>query len=90
MSWSDAWSTQQLVEFTAALPGCTSPAQLFRRAVERAAEAVDADVAALVRDGRVLATIGFRADHAGGGAQAVLTALGSGMLVVPGSACARC
>ncbi len=84
MGWSDAWSTQQLVEFTAALPGCASPAVLFRRAVERAAEAVDADVAALVRDGQVLASIGFRADDAGGGAQAVLAALGAGTLLVAG------
>ena len=83
MSWSDAWSTQQLVEFTAVLPGCAGPTQLFRRAVERAAEAVDADVAALVRDGRVLATVGFRSDD-GGGPQAVLTALGSGAMLVPG------
>jgi len=84
MGWSDAWSTQQLVEFTAALPGCASPAVLFRRAVERAAEAVDADVAALVRDGQVLASIGFRADDAGGGAQAVRAALGAGTLLVAG------
>jgi len=84
MGWSDAWSTQQLVEFTAALPGCASPAVLFRRAVERAAEAVDADVAALVRDGQVLASIAFRADDAGGGAQAVLAALGAGTLLVAG------
>jgi len=83
MGWSDAWSTQQLVEFTAALGGCASPAVLFRRAVERAAEAVDADVAALVRDGQVLASIGFRADYAGG-TGAVLAALGSGALLVPG------
>ncbi len=83
MGWSDAWSTQQLVEFTAALPGCAGPAALFRRAVERAAEAVDADVAALVRDGQVLATVGFRSDSDGGG-PAVLAALGSGTMAVPG------
>jgi len=76
MGWSDAWSTQQLVEFTAALSNSASTTELSRQAVERAAEALDADVAALVRGGAVLATIGFRAGEAGD--EAVLSALRSG------------
>jgi len=59
VSWSQAWSTQQLVEFTAALSSCPNAGEIARQAVERAAEALDADVGALVYGGQVPVTIGF-------------------------------
>jgi len=82
MSWSDAWSTQQLVEFTAALPGCASTSEIAWQAVQRAAEALDGDVAALVRGERVLAVIGFPAGRVPDAT--LLSSLASGRLSVPG------
>ncbi len=82
MSWSQAWSTQQLVEFTAALSSCSSAGEIARQAVERAAEALDADAGALIRGGRAPVTIGFPAGYKPD--VAVLSGLRSGSLSVPG------
>ncbi len=54
-----AWSTQQLAEFVAALSTADNEPSAARRAVERAAEALDADIAALVRDGELIAATGY-------------------------------
>jgi diguanylate cyclase (GGDEF)-like protein len=54
-----SWSTQQLVEFLALVSSFTDAASATHGAVERAAEAVDAEVVALVRDGIVAAAVGF-------------------------------
>jgi diguanylate cyclase (GGDEF)-like protein len=57
---SGGWSTQQLVEYVAALSDCTDGAVLTWLAVERAAEALEADVAAVVTETSVCASVGFR------------------------------
>jgi diguanylate cyclase (GGDEF)-like protein len=54
-----AWSTQQLAEFLAAVAAAKDYPCAARVAVERAAEAFEAEVAAIVRDGAVEAAIGF-------------------------------
>ncbi len=77
-----AWATQQLVEYVAALSACTDEAVLRELAVERAAEAVQADAAALLCDGTVSASVGFRNGHAP--TAALLAAADSGMLDLPG------
>ena len=56
---ADSWSTQQLAEFLAAVSSFTDQESAMRGGVERAAEALDAEVAALVRDGGVAVSIGF-------------------------------
>jgi diguanylate cyclase (GGDEF)-like protein len=56
-----AWSTHQLVEFLACVSTCTDESSAVRRAVERAAEALEAEVAAFVRGDTVLTSIGFPA-----------------------------
>jgi signal transduction histidine kinase len=53
------WSTQQLAEFVAAVSTATSEDAVALVAVERAAEAFDADVAAIVGDGAVIAAVGY-------------------------------
>jgi hypothetical protein len=53
-----AWSTQQLAEFIAAVSTAESEAAAARAAVERAAEALDADVAAIV-GGELVAAVGY-------------------------------
>jgi signal transduction histidine kinase len=54
-----AWSAQQLAEFVASVSPCTTEATAARVTVERAAEALDADVAAIVCGGQLLAAVGY-------------------------------
>jgi signal transduction histidine kinase len=53
------WSTQQLAEFVATVSACETEAAAARAAVERAAEALDADVAAIVCGGELIAAVGY-------------------------------
>jgi signal transduction histidine kinase len=54
-----SWSTQQLAEFLAAVSACDSEASAALAAVERAAEALDAEVAAIVCDDGLVAAVGY-------------------------------
>jgi diguanylate cyclase (GGDEF)-like protein len=63
-----SWSTQELVEFLELVSDCEDEPTAVRRAVERAAEALDAEVAAFVGAGRVIASVGFPAAEPGDGA----------------------
>ena len=56
---AESWSTQQLAEFVAFVSGSNDEAEACQRAVERAAEALEAEVCALVRGDQLLAGIGF-------------------------------
>jgi PAS domain S-box-containing protein len=58
------WSTQQLTGFLASVSSASDERTASRLAVERAAEALDAEVAALLRRGEVYASIGFPSDPA--------------------------
>lgn len=83
---ASGWSTQQLAEFVAAIAVTTSDESAAIVAVERAAEALDAEVASLVCDGKLLAAVGYPE----GGAPAVeLQSLKPGakdaVVTVPGS-----
>jgi signal transduction histidine kinase len=53
------WSTQQLAEFVATVSACETEPAAARAAVERAAEALDADVAAIVCRGELIAAVGY-------------------------------
>ena len=53
------WSTRELVEFLAAISSCTDEQSATRAAVERAAQALDAEAAALILGDRCVATTGF-------------------------------
>ena len=55
------WSSQQLTEFLTAVSAVPEETILLRSAAERAAEAMESEVAAVVIDGRVGASIGFAA-----------------------------
>ena len=70
-----SWSTQQLVEFLAGISGCVDERSAMRDAVERAAEALDADVGALVTAAGLVASTGFPAGLA---PEAELAAIGRG------------
>ncbi len=57
------WHAQQLAEFLAAVSAYEDEPAAVDGAVERAAEAMEAEVGAIVRDGSVLASVGFRDGH---------------------------
>jgi diguanylate cyclase (GGDEF)-like protein len=57
----ESWTTQQLVEFLAVVSSFPDEQSAISGAVERAAEALEAEVGAVVRDGRLLASTGFPA-----------------------------
>jgi diguanylate cyclase (GGDEF)-like protein len=57
------WHAQQLAEFLAAVSAYEDEPAALDGAVEQAAEAMEAEIAAVLRDGAVLASVGFRAGH---------------------------
>jgi two-component system cell cycle sensor histidine kinase/response regulator CckA len=59
MSHYGDWAAQQLAEFLAALSGVATEEDALRTTVERAADALEAEIALLVRPGRIVAMIGF-------------------------------
>jgi diguanylate cyclase (GGDEF)-like protein len=64
MSPPSGWSTHQLAEFLATVTAFPDERAATTGALERAAAAFDAEVAAVVREGSVDATIGFPAGQA--------------------------
>lgn len=60
---STDWSTHQLAEFLASVSSFKDEASATRGAIERAAEAFEAEVGAIVRDGSVVASVGFPANR---------------------------
>ncbi len=59
MAAPNGWSTQQLTEFLAAIGAASSRAAAVRLAVERVADAVEAEIAAILIGGRLAAQVGF-------------------------------
>ena len=53
------WSTQQLAEFVVAISNADDEILALERGVERACEALDAEVGAVVRDGTVVVSVGW-------------------------------
>ena len=54
-----SWATQQLAEFLVAVSSAETGASTVHAAVERVAEALDAEVAAIVRAGDLVAAVGY-------------------------------
>jgi hypothetical protein len=59
MDRAGGWSTHQLTEFLAVVSACRDQESAMRVGVERAAEALEAEVAALTDGVTVLAAVGF-------------------------------
>jgi diguanylate cyclase (GGDEF)-like protein len=59
---AESWSTQQLTEFVTLVGAFGNEAAAIRGAIERASEAFEAEVGAVVRDGELLASIGYDID----------------------------
>jgi diguanylate cyclase (GGDEF)-like protein len=79
-----SWGAQQLTEFLGAVSECHDAGAAAREGVERAAEAVEAECAALVRDGTVVASIGWRRFDVPEGQIGVVARAGEGVVPVPG------
>jgi signal transduction histidine kinase len=84
MAATSGWSTQQLAEFVAAVSAFETAASAGLGAVERAAEALDAEVAAIVAGGAVIASVGYPAGHVPADDLGAVAAGRSGELAVPG------
>ena len=63
---TDQWSASQLTEYFATISGSDEENVVVQLAVERAAEVLDAEIAAVVVDGTVRAAWGLGAGGAGG------------------------
>src|SRR3954451_2140296 len=57
---AESWTTRQLAEFLSVVSSFTDERDALQGCVERAAAAIGTEVAALVRGGKVAASIGFR------------------------------
>ncbi|HWH93130.1 MAG TPA: EAL domain-containing protein [Baekduia sp.] len=79
-----SWAPQQLTEFLAAVSECHDEGVAAREGVERAAEAVEAECAALIRDGAVVASIGWPRFDVPERQLAAVAAAGEGEIAVPG------
>jgi diguanylate cyclase (GGDEF)-like protein len=80
-----SWSTQQLAEFVAVVSAAPDEDTALREGVVRAAEALDADVAAAVRRGTVEASLGWPAGEVPEGRLLEIARAGTGTVVVPGA-----
>jgi diguanylate cyclase (GGDEF)-like protein len=76
------WSTHLLTEYFAAVNAAEDEDEAVSGAVERAVEMVEAEVGAVVRDGRVHGAYGFGGPAPDGALHAV--AAGEGRLIAPG------
>ena len=81
---ASAWSTQQLAEFLAAVSSADTEAAAARATVERTAEELDAEVAAIVCGGELLAAVGYPDGAAPVAELAGLAPGVDGELTVPG------
>jgi diguanylate cyclase (GGDEF)-like protein len=78
------WSTQQLTEFLAAVSSCPDEQAAIRAAVERAAEALESEVGAVVLGGRLVTSIGFPDGEAPEAELLAVAQGGRGPLDLPG------
>lgn len=84
MQSAAAWSTQQLAEFLALVSSFESEAAAALGAVERVAEALDAEVAAIVSGGKLIAAVGYREDSVPVDELAAVASGATRDLMVPG------
>jgi diguanylate cyclase (GGDEF)-like protein len=80
-----SWTTQHLAEFVVAVSGAPDHETALERGLESAAEALDAEVGAVVRDGVITASIGWPRFDVPEAELAALAAAGRGELAIPGA-----
>jgi len=82
-TYSGDWSTQQLAEFLSAIASYSDPDSALQGAVERVAEALEAEVAAVVAGHNVLATVGFAAGDVPAQSLRTAAAMAPSMIELP-------
>ncbi|MCW2994776.1 MAG: hypothetical protein JWQ18_2271 [Conexibacter sp.] len=80
-----SWAPQQLSEFLGAVSQCQDEFEAAREGVERAAESVEAECAALVRNGVVVAAVGWPRYDVPEASLNELVATREGLLEIPGA-----
>ena len=85
-----SWSTQQLVDFLAVVSAEAERIPVLQTAIERAAEALEADVGAIVEHGEVVAATGFGPGELPDGQLAALAQGRRGELALPWGGRALC
>jgi signal transduction histidine kinase len=80
-----AWAAQQVVEFLAGVSSLQTESSAALAAVERVAEALDAEVAAIVRGDRVVASVGYPTDSVPVAELGVIAQGQSRQLPIPGA-----
>jgi signal transduction histidine kinase len=81
-----SWATQQLAEFLVAVSSAATAASTAHAAVERVAEALDAEVVALVRAGELVAAVGYPEGAVPAAELATIAPAGDGCeLTIPGA-----
>jgi diguanylate cyclase (GGDEF)-like protein/PAS domain S-box-containing protein len=78
------WSTRQLAEFLEAISGVTDPSTARRAVVNRSAEALEAEVAAIVTDDAVVTSTGLDPEQVSGAALDAVREGRSKTIEVPG------
>ena len=81
---AESWSTQQLAEFLAVVSSCRDERSAIQEALERTAEALEAEVTALVKGSEVEASIGFPAGQVDDAALLSVCAGANGAIEVDG------
>jgi diguanylate cyclase (GGDEF)-like protein len=80
-----SWETERLTEFVVALGGLEDEQLAAERGVELVAEALEAEVAALVRDGAVVASFGWPRIEVPERELATVAEQGHGFIPIPGA-----
>jgi serine phosphatase RsbU (regulator of sigma subunit) len=78
-----SWAAQRLAEFLAAISASPDAASAVTRALEWTAETLEAEVAAMVRSGRVVDSVGFPAGEAPVERLVAVVAAGGGLVPIP-------
>jgi diguanylate cyclase (GGDEF)-like protein len=81
---TDRWSAQQLTEFLAVVSSVPERATATREALERSAEALEAELGAFVRDRELIASIGFAAGQVPAGELVAAATGGVSAIDLPG------
>jgi diguanylate cyclase (GGDEF)-like protein len=85
MTAAGNWSTQQLAEFLTGISSCETEEEATQHAVERAAEALEAEVCIYIRDGEVIDSVGFPPNSVTPETVSALVAGTADSIDVPGS-----
>jgi hypothetical protein len=80
---ANGWAGQQLAEFLTVVSICPDEGAAFAAALEWTAEALEAEVAAIIRGGEVIASLGFPTGRVPVERLVAVATAGRGLIPVP-------